>query len=123
MPPGRRFQDLEKQHGERLGPALVLRGAHERLTPIVVVAVATAAAMVPFVLLGNRPGYEVVRPMAVVVLGGLVTASLLSLFVLPALYLRFAPAARGAPTPEEDLLQRWAGPEPEPIREREEEKA
>jgi CzcA family heavy metal efflux pump len=119
----RRFQDLEERHGERLGPDLVLRGAHERLTPIVVVAVATAAAMVPFVLLGNRPGYEVVRPMAVVVLGGLVTASLLSLFVLPALYLRFAPAARGAPTPEEDLLQRWAGPEPEPIREREEEKA
>ena len=52
-----------------------------------------------------------------------VTAPLLSLFVLPALYLRFAPAARCAPTPDEDLLQRWAGPEPEPIREREEEKA
>ena len=102
-----------------------MRGARERLTPIVAVAVATAAAMVPFVVLGNRPGYEIVRPMAVVVLGGLVTASLLSLFVLPALYLRFAPAARGAPAPEEDLLRRWAGaePEPEPVREREEEKA
>jgi hypothetical protein len=49
----------------------------------------------------------------------------LSLFVLPALYLRFAPAARGAPPPEEDLLHHWAGPEPEPepVREREEEKA
>jgi Cu/Ag efflux pump CusA len=119
----RRFQDLEQHHGERFGPDLVLRGARERLTPIVAVAVATAAAMVPFVLLGNRPGYEVVRPLAVVVLGGLVTASLLSLFVLPALYLRFAPAARGAPAPEEDLLHRWADPEPEPVREHEEEKA
>jgi CzcA family heavy metal efflux pump len=115
----RHFQDLEGRQDERLRPALVLRGARERLAPILTVAGATGAAMVPFVLLGNRPGYEVVRPMAVVVLGGLVTAVLVSLFVLPALYLRFAPGVRRTAAPEDDLLHRWAGAEPEPVREEE----
>ena len=80
--------------------------------------------MLPFVFLGNRPGFEIVRPMAVVVVGGLVTTSLLTLFVLPALYLRFAPPARAHRLRAEDeLLYRWAGAEAEPAREREEEKA
>jgi len=56
-------------------------------------------------------------------LGGLVTTSLLTLFVLPALYLRFAPGARPRAAPEDELLYRWAGAEAEPAREREEEKA
>ena len=52
-------------------------------------ASATGLALLPLVLLGDRPGPEIEHPMAVVILGGLVTSTLLNLFVVPALYLRF----------------------------------
>jgi Cu/Ag efflux pump CusA len=102
---------------------LVVRGARERLAPIVTTALATAAAVLPFVFLGDRPGYEIVRSMAIVVLGGLVTTTLLTLFVLPTLYLRFGPSEPEAMPPADDLLYRWAGVEPERAREPEKEKA
>jgi CzcA family heavy metal efflux pump len=87
------FQQLERDEGEAAGPGLVMRGARERLSPILTTAVATALALVPVLVLGNVPGQEIVQPMAVAVLGGLVTATLLNLFVAPALYLRFGPSA------------------------------
>ncbi|MDQ5875089.1 MAG: efflux RND transporter permease subunit, partial [Actinomycetota bacterium] len=82
------FRQLEEHEGETFGPGLVLRGASERLVPISMAALATALALVPLVILGGIPGYEIVRPMAIVILGGLVTSTLLNLFVVPALYLR-----------------------------------
>ena len=94
----------------------VEQGARERFTPILTSAVATAAVMLPFVIAGTRPGLEVVHPMAVVILGGLVTSTLLALFVLPALYLRFG-GRRPALSPEEELMRRWAGAEPAPATE------
>jgi Cu/Ag efflux pump CusA len=110
----RHFQDLERE-GEPFGPALVERGASERLAPILTSAAATALVMVPFVIMGSAPGLEIVHPMAVVILGGLVSSTFLSLFVLPALYLRFVAGARPDVAPEEELLQRWAGVEPAPV--------
>ena len=83
-------QHLEKHEGEQFGPALVLRGARERLSPILMTSLATALAVVPLVVLGDRPGHEIEYPLAVVILGGLVTSTLLNLFVVPSLYLRFA---------------------------------
>jgi CzcA family heavy metal efflux pump len=83
------FQHLEREEGETFGPGLVMRGARDRLSPILLTAVATAAVLVPLLVLGNVPGQEILQPMAVAVLGGLVTATLLNLFVAPALYLRF----------------------------------
>jgi CzcA family heavy metal efflux pump len=83
------YQHLEEQEGETFGPKLVLRGAQERLSPILMTALTTGLALLPFVLFGNIPGHEIVRPIAIVVLGGLVTSTLLNLFILPALYLRF----------------------------------
>jgi len=87
------YQHLEQDEGEAAGPGLVMRGALERLSPILTTAVAMALALVPVLFLGNVPGLEILQPMAVVVLGGLVTATLLNLFVAPALYLRFGPSA------------------------------
>jgi CzcA family heavy metal efflux pump len=84
------FRHLEEQEGVPFGPGLVLRGASERLSPILMTALATALALAPLVIYGNKPGQEIEYPMAVVILGGLATSTLLNLFVLPALYLRVA---------------------------------
>jgi Cu/Ag efflux pump CusA len=99
-------QHLEREEGVPFGPELVLRGAKERLSPILMTALATALALVPLVLAGDLPGHEIEYPMAVVILGGLVTATLLNLFIIPSLYLRFgrrrsrpAPPAPSPPTP------------------------
>jgi Cu/Ag efflux pump CusA len=56
-------------------------------------ASATALALVPLAVAGAIPGHEIEHPMAIVILGGLATATLLNLFVLPSLYLRFGKAA------------------------------
>jgi CzcA family heavy metal efflux pump len=83
------WQHLEDDEGMAFGPALVLRGARERLSPILMTTLATGLALVPLVVLGDRPGHEIEHPLALVVVGGLVTSTLLNLFVLPSLYLRF----------------------------------
>jgi Cu/Ag efflux pump CusA len=81
------------------GRELVLRGARERLAPILMTSLATGLALVPLVVLGTRPGHEIEHPLAVVILGGLFTSTLLSLFVLPSLYLRFGHRRRGTEAP------------------------
>jgi CzcA family heavy metal efflux pump len=91
-------QHLEREEGMSFGPALVLRGARERLSPILMTALATGLALVPLVVAGDLPGHEIEYPMAVVILGGLVTATLLNLFIIPSLYLRFG-RPRGRPAP------------------------
>ena len=83
------FQRLEREEGVPFGPALVIRGASERLAPILMTACATGLALVPLAVAGSLPGHEIEHPMAIVILGGLVTATLMNLFVLPSLYLRF----------------------------------
>ena len=92
-------QHLEEQEGVAFGRELVLRGARERLAPILMTSLATGLALVPLVVLGTRPGHEIEHPLAVVILGGLFTSTLLSLFVLPSLYLRFGHRRRRAVVP------------------------
>ncbi len=90
------FQHLEQEEGEAFGLELVLRGARERLTPILMTAGATGLALVPLAVAGAIPGHEVEHPMAIVILGGLVTSTLLNLVLIPALYLRFGRSAQPA---------------------------
>jgi CzcA family heavy metal efflux pump len=98
-------QHLEREEGEPFGPGLVMRGARERLSPILMTTLAAGLALVPLVALGERPGQEIEHPLAIVILGGLVTSTLLNLFVLPSLYLRFAKPTRAAePVPPEREL-------------------
>ena len=92
------FQHLESVEGMPFGRDLVLRGAAERLSPILMTAGATAFALVPLVVAGSIPGHEIEHPMAIVILGGLVTSTLLNLFVVPSLYLRFAQPRRAVAT-------------------------
>ncbi len=83
------YRHLEVEEGEPFGPALILRGAEERLAPILMTASCAGLALLPLVVEGNVPGHEIEYPMAVVILGGLVTSTLLNLFLLPSLYTRF----------------------------------
>jgi Cu/Ag efflux pump CusA len=76
-------------NGAGFGPGIVQRGAVERLGPIMATAIATALALVPALFLGDVPGLEIIRPMVIVTLGGLVTSTLFTLFGVPALFLKF----------------------------------
>jgi Cu/Ag efflux pump CusA len=95
-----RFQRLRVDEAQAFGAELVRRGARDRLAATLTVAVATAAAVLPFVIMGNVAGLEIVNPMAIVMLGGLITSTLLALFVLPVLYLRFGAGAEPEPVAE-----------------------
>jgi CzcA family heavy metal efflux pump len=83
------YRHLEEQEGEPFGAALVKRGSEERLAPILMTVLATGLALVPLVWGGNLPGHEIEYPMAIVILGGLVTSTVLNLFLLPPIYLAF----------------------------------
>ena len=93
------YRHLEDHEGQRFGRELILRGAEERLVPIAMTAGATALALLPIVIGGSRPGHEIEHPMAVVILGGLFTSTLLNLFVMPTLSLRFGQRANTAISP------------------------
>jgi CzcA family heavy metal efflux pump len=93
------YRHLEEVEGEPFGLGLILRGASERLSPILMTTLSTGLALVPLVAAGTIPGHEIEHPMAVVILGGLVTSTLLSLFVVPILYLRFGSQSGEAQVP------------------------
>ena len=80
------YQHLMEHEGMTFGPELVIRGALERLAPILMTAACAALALLPIVVKGNVPGHEIEHPMAVVILGGLVTSTVMNLLLLPALF-------------------------------------
>jgi len=71
----------------------ILRGSLERLSPILMTALVTAVGLIPLALGVNQPGKEIQQPMAVVILGGIVTSTFLNMIVIPALYLKFGEGA------------------------------
>jgi len=87
-------QHLEQREGVPFGLDLVMRGAEERLSPIMMTALATALAIVPLIIGGSIPGHEIEHPMAIVIMGGLITSTLVNLFLVPALYLRLGKSRR-----------------------------
>ena len=86
-----RAQSLERDEGRPLSRDLVQRVAAERCGPVVTTVGVTALALLPIVIAGSIAGQEIVKPLAVAVLGGLVTCTIAVLFVLPPIYLRTAP--------------------------------
>jgi Cu/Ag efflux pump CusA len=85
-------QALEQSGAEAFGEALVRRGLREQFVPVVASAVVVGLAVLPFVLLGSIAGLEIAYSMAVVILGGVVTSVIVTLVMIPALYLRFGAA-------------------------------
>jgi len=94
------YQHLERHENTVFGPELVLRGAMERLSPILMTALATGLALIPLVVAGDVPGHEIEYPMAVVILGGLIGSTVFNLFVVPSLYLRFGARRTASPALE-----------------------
>jgi Cu/Ag efflux pump CusA len=110
----RHYRHLEGDEGMPFGEALVLRGSRERLAPTVMTMVATALALLPIVIRGPVAGLEFIHPAAVVILGGLVSTALLTMVVLPSLYLKFGSSPFAAPVASEESQQVIARPEATP---------
>jgi CzcA family heavy metal efflux pump len=83
------FEHLVGSEGMTWGRATVLRGASERLLPIMMTATVTALGVLPLALASQTPGREIEGPMAIIILGGLITSTALNLLVLPSLALRY----------------------------------
>src|SRR5881628_2013743 len=92
----RHYQSLQVQEGLQFGEELVIRGALERLAAILTSSAAILVALLPLAVRGQIPGLEIVQPTAIVMIGGLIASTLMTLFVMPALYL-----AAGAPEERE----------------------
>ncbi|MEM9867654.1 MAG: efflux RND transporter permease subunit [Bacteroidota bacterium] len=79
-----RYEDLRAEH--KTGFDLIKTGALDRLNPILMTAFTTGLALIPLALKGGQPGSEIQSPMAVVILGGLISATILNLIVIPCIY-------------------------------------
>ena len=90
------FLNLGLLEGVGFGDDLVLRGSRERLTPVLTTALAAAFALLPLLAGAEAAGKEILHPVAVVVFGGLISATLLDTFLTPVLFRRFGgkPLAR-----------------------------
>ncbi|HEX9002529.1 MAG TPA: efflux RND transporter permease subunit [Blastocatellia bacterium] len=86
----------------------ITRGSLERLSPILMTALVTGIGLVPLALGAGEPGREIQQPMAVVILGGIVTSTFLNMIVIPALYLKYGAATafvpKGAYSGEQELV-------------------
>ena len=106
------FKRRELMDGESFGPDLVQRGVQDRVGPILMTTVITALAVLPFAFMANAPGLEMLHPMALVMLGGLASSLLVSLFVMPALYLQFGKVPDNVMEEEKAMLELDVEPVP-----------
>jgi Cu/Ag efflux pump CusA len=86
------FEHLRTHEGADVNEA-VWRGSLERLSPVLMTALCAGLALIPLVIAGGEPGNEIQAPMAVVILGGLLSSTALNLMVVPVLYARFGSGA------------------------------
>lgn len=93
------MRHLQTEEGVHDGRAAVVQGASERLVPILMTALASGLGLVPLALASGEPGSEIQAPMATVILFGLVSATVLNMFVVPAVMLRFGSLRSSVPTP------------------------
>lgn len=93
---------LIKEEGEKFSVDMVIRGSLERLIPVLMTAFSAALALVPLLLSKGQPGKEILYPVAVVIVGGLISSTLLDIFVTPAVFYRFGRKAIARLTSYED---------------------
>jgi Cu/Ag efflux pump CusA len=83
------YLHLMRHEGERFDEAMIVRGSLERLVPVTMTALVAGLALLPLTLAAGEPGKEILYPVAVVILGGLVSSTLLDTAVTPAVFFRF----------------------------------
>ena len=83
------YLHLMQQEGEGFTKAMVIRGTKERLVPVLMTALAAGIGLIPLVLAADQPGKEILHPVAVVIVGGLITSTLLGLGVTPTVFYTF----------------------------------
>ncbi|MCH7573337.1 MAG: efflux RND transporter permease subunit, partial [Planctomycetes bacterium] len=96
------IRHLQQDEGVTDFHEAVRRGATERLAPILMTALAAGLALIPLALRGDDPGTEILTPMAIVILFGLLSSTFLNMVVVPALFLRFGRPVAAIPAPESD---------------------
>ena len=90
------YLNLMREEGEDFGVPMILRGSLERLSPVLMTALVTAFALAPLLFEAERPGTEILHPVAVVIFSGLISSTLLDTYLTPVLFRRFGrkPAER-----------------------------
>jgi CzcA family heavy metal efflux pump len=83
------YLHLMRHENESFSPAMIIRGTQERLVPVLMTALAAGTALIPLLLAADQPGKEILHPVAVVIVGGLVSSTLLDLVVTPAVFFAF----------------------------------
>jgi HME family heavy-metal exporter len=83
------YLNLMRIEGERFTPQMIVRGSMERLSPVLMTALVTAFALAPLLFEAERPGTEILNPVAVVIFSGLVSSTLLDTFLTPAMFWLF----------------------------------
>jgi len=83
------YLHLMKHEGESFTKEMVVRGTEERLVPILMTAISAGLALVPLVIAAEEPGKEILNPVAIVIVGGLISSTLLGLLITPALFYAF----------------------------------
>jgi HME family heavy-metal exporter len=87
------YLNLCRHEGEQFGISLIIRGAQERLTPVLMTSIVTAFALIPLLLAADQPGKEILHPVAVVIFAGLMSSPLLDTLLTPLLYWLFGRTA------------------------------
>ncbi len=95
------YLHLMREEGENFNEEMIIRGSLERLVPVMMTALTAGLSLVPFILAADAPGKEILHPLAVVVVGGILTATLLDQIVTPAVFYKF-----GRPSAERVIAER-----------------
>ena len=94
------WEHLVREENQSWSLATAIRGANERLVPILMTVLVTGLALLPVAIRPGEAGHEIEGPMAIVILGGLLTSTALNLLVLPALAVRYGAFAKDLKGPE-----------------------
>ncbi len=98
------YLHLMREEGEEFSEQMVIRGSLERLVPVLMTALTAGLSLIPLALAAGQPGKEILQPLAVVVIGGILTSTLLDQIVTPAVFFKF-----GKPIADRIIREREAG--------------